>query len=198
MIPSEAVAELELDKTLIASDPNPAASGERPRPGGLFAGRYQIERQLGEGGMGTVYRAHDREVDERIALKLLHGGASMGATMIERFRREVRLARRVTHRNVARTYDLGEHNGVRFLTMEYIRGESLQDRLTRRGRPLPWREAARLCSEITQGLIAAHEVGVIHRDLKPANILLEDDPERTGSARVVITDFGIARGLGAG
>ncbi len=196
MIPGEAVAEAELDKTLIADRVAAETPGERPRVGGLFAGRYQIERPLGEGGMGTVYCAHDREVGERIALKLLHSGASMGATMVERFRREVRLARRVTHRNVARTYDLGEHDGLRFLTMEYIRGESLEDRIAREGR-LPWREAVGLCAEIAQGLIAAHEVGVIHRDLKPANILLERDPERTASARAVITDFGIARGLGA-
>ncbi|MCB9748746.1 MAG: protein kinase [Myxococcales bacterium] len=188
------MADPELDKTLMATDA-PARGRELITPGRLFAGRYLLEALLGEGGMGTVYRAHDREVDEQIALKLLRDGGSMGATLVERFRREVRLARRVTHRNVARTYDLGEHAGVRFLTMEYIRGESLQARLEREGR-VGWREAARLCAEICAGLIAAHDVGVIHRDLKPANILIEAPGD--ARARVVITDFGIARGVGAG
>ena len=177
-------ADVEHDTTLSA--PKRAS---RLEPGQVFAGRYEIEKLVGEGGMGAVYRAHDREVDETIALKLLLSSSSRGSEIVERFRREVRLARRVTHRNVARTYDLGEAEGLRFLTMEYVRGESLRQVLARK-RQLTSGCASALAVEIFAGLAAAHEAGIIHRDLKPANILLE----RGG--RVVITDFGIARATG--
>jgi serine/threonine protein kinase/tetratricopeptide (TPR) repeat protein len=154
--------------------------------GDAFAGRYEIQKLLGRGGMGSVYRVHDREVAEVIALKLLD--ASMATPeAIERFRREVRLARRVTHRNAARTYDLGEHQTWRFLTMEYVDGESLRTYIGR-SRPSAAR-ALDFAKQMAQGLAAAHEAGVVHRDLKPANVLIER------SGRVVITDFGIARAL---
>jgi serine/threonine protein kinase/tetratricopeptide (TPR) repeat protein len=154
--------------------------------GELFAGRYEIEQLLGRGGMGSVYRVRDREVAEVVALKLLDANAATPEA-IERFRREVRLARRVTHRNAARTYDLGEHHSWRFLTMEYVEGESLRSFINR-NRPSSARSLA-FALQMAEGLAAAHEAGVIHRDLKPANVLLE----RGG--RVVITDFGIARAL---
>jgi serine/threonine protein kinase/tetratricopeptide (TPR) repeat protein len=154
--------------------------------GELFAGRYEIEHLLGRGGMGSVYRVRDREVAEVVALKLLDANAATPEA-IERFRREVRLARRVTHRNAARTYDLGEHQNWRFLTMEYVEGESLRGFISR-NRPSSGRAIA-FALQMAEGLAAAHEAGVIHRDLKPANVLLE----RGG--RVVITDFGIARAL---
>ncbi|HVI02275.1 MAG TPA: serine/threonine-protein kinase, partial [Enhygromyxa sp.] len=154
--------------------------------GSLFAERYQIEKLLGRGGMGSVYRVHDREVGETVALKLLDATVATPES-IERFRREVRLARRVTHRNAARTYDLGEHHGWRFLTMEFVDGESLRTHVNRKP-PNPAR-AVGFARQIADGLAAAHAAGVVHRDLKPANVLLER------SGRVVITDFGIARGL---
>jgi serine/threonine protein kinase/tetratricopeptide (TPR) repeat protein len=154
--------------------------------GELFAGRYEIEQLLGRGGMGSVYRVRDREVAEVVALKLLDAHAATPEA-VERFRREVRLARRVTHRNAARTYDLGEHHSWRFLTMEYVEGESLRSFINR-NRPSSARSVA-FALQMAEGLAAAHEAGVIHRDLKPANVLLE----RGG--RVVITDFGIARAL---
>ncbi|MCA9688586.1 MAG: protein kinase [Myxococcales bacterium] len=179
-----AKAGVEIEKTLAAAHEPVAAF----TPGLLFAGRYVIEKLLGEGGMGAVYRVHDREVDERVALKLLLG-ASTSAEAVERFRREVRLARRVTHRNAARTYDLGEHDGLRFLTMEYVDGKSLRQVLQHKG-TLEHGCAASVAAEICAGLAAAHEAGVIHRDLKPANILVE-----RGGHRIVITDFGIARAL---
>jgi serine/threonine-protein kinase len=153
-----------------------------------FAGRYQIVRELGRGGMGVVFVAHDREVGEDIALKVLPPAAQMRAEALERFRREVRLARRVTHRNVARTYDIGDASGVHYLTMELVEGESLAAILERE-RTLPVPRAAELALQICAGLAAAHDAGVVHRDLKPANILVE----RGG--RLVITDFGIARSI---
>jgi serine/threonine-protein kinase len=154
--------------------------------GETFAERYVVEKLLGRGGMGAVYRVRDRAVDEVVALKLLDLAAAT-PDAIERFRREVRLARRITHRNAARTYDLGEWQGFRYLTMEYVDGESLRE-LAARMRP----SAARVIDfalQIAKGLAAVHEAGVVHRDLKPANVLIER------SGRAVITDFGIARGL---
>ena len=154
--------------------------------GETFAERYVVEKLLGRGGMGAVYRVRDRAVDEVVALKLLDLAAAT-PDAVERFRREVRLARRITHRNAARTYDLGEWQGFRYLTMEYVDGESLRE-LVARIRP----SAARVidfATQIAKGLAAVHEAGVVHRDLKPANVLVE----RGG--RVVITDFGIARGV---
>ncbi len=156
--------------------------------GDTFADRYVVEKLLGRGGMGAVYRVRDRAVDEVVALKLLDLAAAT-PDAVERFRREVRLARRITHRNAARTYDLGEWQGFRYLTMEYVDGESLRE-LVARIRPSTAR-VIDFAAQIAKGLAAVHEAGVVHRDLKPANVLVE----RGG--RVVITDFGIARGVQA-
>ncbi|MFT3692627.1 MAG: protein kinase [Kofleriaceae bacterium] len=148
----------------------------------LVAGRYRIVRWLGGGGMGRVYEAIDVELDERIALKVLRPGMSEDA--IERFRREVKLTRRIQHKNVARMFDIGEHQGEKFLTMELVVGESLKPSAA----PVPWKQLQSIAQQICAGLAAAHAVGVVHRDLKPDNILLE-----SGTGRAVITDFGIAR-----
>jgi serine/threonine-protein kinase len=156
----------------------------------LLAGRYELLGMLGTGGMGTVYRARDRELDELVALKVLKKELAT-PEMIERFRREVKLARRVTHRNVARTYDIGEHGGDRFLTMEFVEGEMLAALLARRGR-LEVPEVVRLALDVCAGLSAAHAAGVLHRDLKPENVIVAKD------GRAVITDFGIARAVAAG
>src|SRR5690606_25872819 len=128
-----------------------------------------IQALLGRGGMGSVYRAHDREVDEVVALKTLDVDHA-DSDAIDRFRREVRLARRVTHRNAARTYDLGEHGSLRYLTMEFVDGQSLRGWLHRRP---PARAVVEVILQIAAGLQAAHEAGVIHRDLKPSNIMIE-------------------------
>jgi eukaryotic-like serine/threonine-protein kinase len=148
----------------------------------MIAERYQILRWLGAGGMGNVYEALDTELDERVALKVVKRGLS--DMSLERFRREVKLTRRIQHRNVARMFDIGEHAGDKFLTMELVDGEPL----TRLGRPLAWPQMREIALQLCAGLEAAHTTGVVHRDLKPDNVLIE-----CGTQRVVITDFGIAR-----
>jgi serine/threonine-protein kinase len=141
--------------------------------------------------MGAVYRARDTELDEIVALKMLHGEFGSDPRMLARFRQEAKLARRVTHKNVARTFDIGEHGGAKFLTMEFVEGESLANFVAKRGRLTP-SEALPILKEVCAGISAAHAVGVVHRDLKPDNVLLGKD------GRVVVTDFGIARALAQG
>ena len=180
-----------LDATMAAPPESslsaPASSIEAAK---LVAGRYEILGLLGTGGMGSVYRARDVELDEVVALKVLRRELVAAPGMLDRFRREVKLARRVTHKNVARAHDIGEHDGEKFLTMELIEGESLAKVLTR-GR-LSARRAIELANMLCEGLSAAHDAGVVHRDLKPDNVILAPD------GRAVITDFGIARAVEPG
>lgn len=152
----------------------------------LIGGRYQVLGLVGRGAMGAVYRAKDTELDEVVALKVLSSELGNSPDSIERFRREVKLARRVTHPNVARTFDIGEHSGIRFLTMEFIDGESLSDLVQKKGR-LSLSRILEVGTEVCAGLAAAHRAGVVHRDLKPDNVMIG------AGGRVVITDFGIAR-----
>ncbi|MBX3204991.1 MAG: protein kinase [Labilithrix sp.] len=151
----------------------------------VIADRYELLGLVGSGGMGTVYRARDRELDEIVALKILRGELSYDPQALARFRREVKLARRVTHRNVARTFDIGAHKGTAFLTMELVHGESLAQLLARK-KQLSLERAVEIALEIARGLGAAHEAGVVHRDLKPDNVLVSRE------GRIVVTDFGIA------
>lgn len=167
------------------SDGGAGATGPRARLGG----RYELLGLLGSGGMGSVYRARDLELDEVVALKMLRRDVMASDRMLERFRREVKLARRVTHANVARTFDIGESGGDKFLTMEYVDGESLSAMLAREG-SLSAPRACSIAIAICAGLGAAHAAGVVHRDLKPDNVMIE----RGG--RVVITDFGVAAARG--
>ncbi len=153
-----------------------------------IASRYEVLGLLGVGGMGAVYKVRDIELDELVALKMLKRELAT-PQLLERFRREVKLARKVTHKNVARTFDLGEHEGERFLTMELVDGEALSTVLAREGK-LSLSRVADLVGPICEGLGAAHAVGVVHRDFKPDNVLLAKD------GRVVLTDFGIARAEG--
>ncbi|MEI8256629.1 MAG: serine/threonine-protein kinase, partial [Deltaproteobacteria bacterium] len=169
-------------------DPSPGASSD-PRESEVVAGRYTLLRILGSGAAGSVYCARDNELGEMVALKILnHSGGGDGPEQLEFLRREVRLARRVTHPNIARTFDIGEHAGRRFLTMEYIDGEALSAPMC--SGPMPIRAAVDMLFKICAGLSAAHNAGVIHRDLKPDNVMIARD------GRVVITDFGIAHGRG--
>ena len=142
------------------------------RKGEIFADRYEVEDLLGRGGMGAVYRVRDFALGEVIALKVLAFGPDPSPTAVLRFRQEVRLARRVTHPNVARVYDIGEHQGTIYLTMELIDGGSLRDVLRAERRLTPAR-TARIARALCAGLQAIHAGGVIHRDLKPANVLLD-------------------------
>ena len=159
----------------------------------LYGGRYELLALLGVGASGSVYRVRDVELDELLALKVLRKELVGDPQTIALFRNEVRLARRVTSRNVARVYDIGEHDGEKYLTMELIEGESLTHRLASTvdglRRPLPLQEIADLTDQVCAGLTAAHHSGVVHCDLKPDNLLIAKD------GRVVITDFGIARAL---
>src|SRR5947209_19467528 len=164
-----------------------AVDGGQLRPGAAFAGRYEGKEMLGAGGMGVVYRAFDRELQEPVAIKTLRPEALRGdAVALERFKQEIRLARKITHRNVVRTYDLGEVNGVYYLTMEYVEGTSLRQLIGTRGR-LPVPVVLTIGKQLCRALEVAHEQGVIHRDIKPQNIVV--DP--TGFLKVM--DFGIAR-----
>ncbi len=181
------VADLETASGVGPNSLGPNSTGPNSVGAALAGGRYRVLALLGEGGMGSVYRARDVELDETVALKMLRRDLVDKPGVIERFRREVKLARRVTHPNVARTYDIGEHEGEKFLTMELVEGEPLSALLARERR-LPLGRVVDLASEICAGLAAAHDAGVIHRDLKPDNVLLSSD------GRVVITDFGVARG----
>ncbi|HYO65333.1 MAG TPA: protein kinase [Archangium sp.] len=165
-----------------AGSPEPKSSPE------LFAGRYALEALVGRGGMGHVYRARDVLVGDVVALKTLELGKEPGTDALERFRREVRLARRIAHPHVARMHDLGEHAGQNYLTMEYVEGQDLRSLIAREG-PLAPMRAVRIALAVCEGLAAAHAAGVVHRDLKPANVLVEK------GGRVVLTDFGIARAL---
>ncbi len=155
----------------------------------LLGGRYAMLGVLGAGGMGSVFKVRDQELDEVIALKMLRGDFANPA-VLARFRAEVKLARRVTHRNVARTFDIGEHGDARFLTMELVEGESLATRLARVG-PHEATSALELAKQLAAGLAAAHAAGVVHRDLKGANVVVE------AGGRAVITDFGIAHAEGS-
>jgi predicted Ser/Thr protein kinase len=153
-------------------------------PGVLVAGRYRIIALLGRGGMGEVYRADDLSLDQQIALKFLPQFANSEETL-GRFRNEVRIARRISHPNVCRVFDIGQADDLIFFTMEYIDGEDLGSLLRRIGR-LPGDKAAEIARKICAGVAAAHDKGVLHRDLKPANVMLD------GRGEVLITDFGLA------
>src|SRR4029077_15332591 len=154
-------------------------------PGRLLAGRYRIIALLGKGGMGEVYRADDLTLGQGVALKFLPDEAGRDEALLERFRNEVRIARRVSHPNVCRVYDVGEVDGHTFFTMEYVDGEDLATLLRRIGR-LPADKGLEIARQLCAGLAAAHEDSVLHRDLKPANIMLD------GRGKVRITDFGLA------
>lgn len=185
--PFDPTTPLSRDATTPHSDD---AYGEhRFAPGELLAGRYRILRVAGSGGMGVVYEADDLELGERVALKTLHGGATADERDVARLRREVQLARRVTHPNVCRIYDAGRHEDILFVTMELLEGDTLTAHIAARGRLAP-SEAEHILRQLCAGLQAAHDAGIIHRDFKSGNVMLV---RRGSDVRAVITDFGLAR-----
>jgi len=159
------------------------------RPGVLFGGRYEILGVLGQGGMGAVYKARDRELDRLIALKVIRPELATDPAILQRFKQELILARNITHKNVVRIYDLGEADGIRFISMEYVDGEDLRTLLRRQKKFAP-KEAIAMVEQVCRALDCAHSEGVIHRDLKPQNIM------RDQHGRIVVMDFGLARSLG--
>src|SRR5580765_6806899 len=161
------------------------AESGRILPGTLLADRYRIVALIGRGGMGEVYRAEDLKLDQDVALKFLPEKLVQDGAALARFHREVRIAREISHPNVCRVFDIGETNGVPFISMEYIDGEDLSTLLRRIGR-LPEDKAIDMSRQLCAGLAVAHDHGVLHRDLKPSNVMLDD------RGKVRILDFGLA------
>ncbi len=160
---------------------------EKLTTGSMFAGRYQIIEELGKGGMGKVYKVLDKEINEKIALKLIKPEIASESKTIERFRNELKTARNISHKNICRMYDLNKEKGSFYITMEYVPGEDLKS-LMRRVK-LDIGSVLSIGKQICEGLSEAHRLGVVHRDLKPSNIMID----KQGNTRIM--DFGIARSL---
>jgi serine/threonine protein kinase len=158
--------------------------------GSLLAGRYRIIEELGKGGMGKLYKAFDLKLQEEVALKIIKAEIASDKETIDRFGNELKLARKISHKNVGRMYELMEDEGTRYITMEYIAGQDLKDVIRQSGR-LTVETALSIAKQVGEGLAEAHRLGIIHRDLKPGNILIDKE----GTAKIM--DFGIARSLRA-
>jgi serine/threonine protein kinase/tetratricopeptide (TPR) repeat protein len=194
--------DLHSDATISDSLPATPASSRGPvlsgiymkeailQPGDLIGARYEIVALLGEGGMGAVYKALDREVERTVALKLIRPELASNPAILARFKQELLTAHQVTHRNVIRIYDISEADGVKFITMEFVEGDDLRRILTDQGR-LPVERTVEIIRQVCHALDAAHSAGVIHRDLKPQNIMQE-----TKTGRILVMDFGLARTIG--
>jgi len=156
--------------------------------GTLFARRFEIIEELGKGGMGKVYRVFDKKVGEEVALKLIKPEIAAERDVIDRFRSELKMSRKISHRNVSRMYDLGDEEGTYFITMEYVPGEDLKS-FIHRSKQLNTGTAISIARQVAEGLDEAHRLGVVHRDLKPSNIMIDKE----GNAKIM--DFGIARSL---
>jgi serine/threonine protein kinase/tetratricopeptide (TPR) repeat protein len=175
------------------TDPGVGLAPPKPPAGVLAEGsvlgeRYEILKMLGEGGMGTVYKARDREVDRLVALKVIRSELANKPEILRRFKQELILARQVTHRNVIRIFDLGNADNVKFITMDFVDGRDLKSVISER-RKMPAGDASDIIRQICLGLEAAHNEGVVHRDLKPQNIMLDVQ------GRVYLMDFGLARSM---
>jgi serine/threonine protein kinase/tetratricopeptide (TPR) repeat protein len=156
--------------------------------GDVLGGRYEILQMLGEGGMGAVYKARDRELDRFVALKLIRPELAANPAIVARFKQELLLSHQVTHKNVVRIYDLGDADGVKFITMEFVEGRDLRTLILEKQK-FPPEEAVEMIQQVCRALEAAHGVGVIHRDLKPQNVM------RDKAGRILVMDFGMARTL---
>jgi serine/threonine protein kinase/CheY-like chemotaxis protein len=158
------------------------------KKGTLFAGRYEVQKELGSGGMGTVYKVVDREIGEEVAVKILKPEISFQRESVERFKNELRFARRITQKNICRIYHISEKDGCFYIVMEYIPGETLKSIIERQGR-LPVKDTISIAVQLCSALEEVHQMKIVHRDLKPHNIIIN----RKGEA--FLTDFGIARSL---
>src|SRR5437763_6063350 len=156
--------------------------------GEVLSDRYELEELVGSGGMSSVYRAHDRLLDRKVALKILHEQYTADEDYVERFRREARAVAALSHPNIVTVIDHGEHENKQFIVFEYVDGDNLKRVIERRG-PAPVATALELAMQVARGLSYAHQNGLVHRDVKPQNVLLNGD----GQAKVV--DFGITRSL---
>ena len=174
------------DITFRGARPGAPGPGENSQVGQTFAGRYELHSELGKGGMGVVFRARDRELDEEVALKVLKTGGEEQAALIDRLRQEIKLARSITHPNVVRAFDFGEAEGARFLTMEYVPGTTLREVIEARG-GLDLTPALQIAKQMCRGLSAVHKAGIIHGDLKPGNVMV------MGNGVAKLMDFGVAR-----
>jgi serine/threonine protein kinase/predicted Zn-dependent protease len=177
-------------KTYVSKTDTIQATVSELTTGSTFAGRYQVIEELAKGGMGRVYKVYDKKINEKVALKLINLETQSDQETIKRFKNELKLARKVSHRNVCRMYYLGEEGGANYITMEFVPGEDLKSSLIRMG-PLSAAKAIFIAKQVCEGLAEAHGLGVMHRDLKPQNIMVD----RKGNARIM--DFGIARSLRA-
>ncbi len=198
--PAEAPAP-ESDETALPSKPASVSGRKAPSfteslsgvaalgQGTEIGSRYKVVKLLGRGGMGAVYLCRDEELQRDVALKVIRPEIAADPDVLDRFKREIQLSSRVTHRNVLRVYDLGEADGVRFLTMQFVQGEDLSSLLKRSG-AFPVARLTYLFRQICEGLAAAHDEGVVHRDLKPQNIMVD------AADHVYLTDFGLAKNLG--
>jgi CheY-like chemotaxis protein len=183
------IDNLRREISAASADAQPSGkTGEFPLPAGeIFGGRYRIERVLGRGGMGMVYLAADAELDEKVAIKTIRSDlVTADESAMERFRNEIRLARKVSHRNIVRTHDFGKVDDVYFVTMEYVQGMTLRALLDSRKR-LDTDSTLAIARQLADALESAHEQGIIHRDLKPENLLLDS------SGTLKVMDFGVAR-----
>ena len=159
-------------------------------PGSQFGPRYRIEAEIGEGGMGKVYKAHDNDLDRTVALKLVRPELARDASSLQRFKQELLLASRISHRNILRIHDLGDVDGMKFISMAYIQGMDLQDLIEKIGK-LQTERVVNIAKQLASALEAAHAEGVVHRDLKPRNVLITVDDH------VFVSDFGLAKSLDA-
>jgi serine/threonine protein kinase len=158
--------------------------------GTIFADRYEVLEELGKGGMGEVYKVRDKKLDEDIALKVLKPEIAADKGRIERFKNELKFARKIAHRNVCKMYDLNEEEETPYITMEYVKGEDLKSFIRKKER-LKEKEVIAIAKEVCEGLVEAHRLGVVHRDLKPQNIMIDD------KSNAKVMDFGIARSIEA-
>ena len=182
---------------LIASDPKEVSFTktlltpiEDLTQGTLFAGRYEIIEELGKGGMGKVYKALDKDIHEEVAIKLLKPEIAADERILERFRNELKIARKISHESVCRTYHISQEDGTPYIIMEYVEGEDLKSLISKKGK-LSKERVLSIGKQVCEGLAVAHRLGVVHRDLKPQNIMIDE----SGNAKIM--DFGIARSVEA-